>query len=127
MRMASLVVFTAMQLTLFGPTLAAELRPNCGNHDFAWHIAIYEGCIATKAEAYERSGDSAESVATAAVGACDSFRLFVEKFIDCESKSQGVGAMTMSSEAVQKRFHDYGVQAAIEFRTRRLAPSQSKK
>lgn len=86
--------------------------------EFENRVHLYEGCIAAKASEFEIAGDTAESVAVAAVGACDDCQRRVEDYIDVCYGPKGIGRSAL--EQSKKRFQDYAVQAVIEFRSARL-------
>jgi hypothetical protein len=81
-------------------------------------VLLYEGCIASRAHDFEITGDSAESVATAVIGACGDYRRRIASFIDsCDMA--GVGNQTM--QKTEKHFHDYAIRSVIEFRAARVS------
>jgi hypothetical protein len=86
--------------------------------EFEKRVHLYEGCIASRARDFEITGDSAESVATAAIGACDDYKRRIASFIDsCDMA--GVGSRTM--QRTEKHFHDYAIRSVIEFRAARVS------
>jgi len=87
--------------------------------EFENRVRLYEGCIAVRAHEFEITGDNAESVAIAALGACDDYKRRITAFIDICGGSAGVGNRTMQQTA--KHFHDYAIQSVIEFRAARLS------
>jgi len=92
----------------------------CKSGDYAHHVRMYQGCIAAKAKELELSGDSAESVATAAIGACRDWRYAIARYIDvCLNSGAGVG-----ERALQKTsdvFRDWAIQSAVQARADRLS------
>jgi hypothetical protein len=78
---------------------------------------LYEGCIASQARKLEISGDAAETVATAVIGACDEDMRRIVSYIDACIGPAGVGIETMRKTA--KHYRDYAIRAVIEFRAAR--------
>jgi hypothetical protein len=119
------------QLNLVQPNLPAPppdntpLKPKYCTipSEFKTRLHLYQGCIASKAHDFEITGDSAESVAIAAVRACDDVKRHFEVYLDCEGN--GVGAMTMQKS--EKFFHDWAIQSVIEFRAKRVSGKQPEK
>src|ERR1700741_701373 len=73
-------------------------------------VKTYEQCIAGYAKKYEITGDAAESVATAAVSACGSFRIPIVEFLNQCFHASG----NEIADSEQQKFHDFGVQAVIQ-------------
>jgi hypothetical protein len=98
----------------------AQTKPKICETKFklAERVQVYEGCLASQAKKLEISGDSAEAVATAVIGACeeDKRRLIVS-YIDTCLASAGVGNESMRQTA--KKWRDYAIRAVIEFRAAR--------
>lgn len=100
----------------------AAPKPNFCNvpSEFENRVHLYEGCIAARSHDFEITGDNAESVASAALGACDDYKRRIAAFIDiCYGSPPGTGNLTM--QKLTKHFHDYAIQAVIEFRAARLS------
>ena len=92
--------------------------------EFETRFRLYQGCIASKAHDFEITGDSAESVAIAAIGACGDAKKHFQVYMDeCEMK--GVGEMTMQKS--EKVFHDWAIRSVIYFRAERMSRKQSEK
>jgi hypothetical protein len=75
--------------------------------EFATRVHLYQGCIASKAHDFEITGDTAESVAIAAIGACADYRKALQAYIDECGGTKGVGERVMQNE--EKFFHDWAM------------------
>jgi hypothetical protein len=85
---------------------------------FEERVHGYQGCIAAKAREFEITGDTAESVAVAAIGACKDFRRKeVEDYIRTCFVLNGRNVL---DQEVEKRFLDWGIRSVITFRSKRL-------
>jgi hypothetical protein len=120
MRLGCAVWGVAMLPALITIALAQSKPKFCDiPSEFETRVRLYEGCIASRAHDLEITGDSAESVATAVLGACDDYKRRIATFIDTCGGSSGVGNQTMQQTA--KHFHDYAIRSVIEFRAARLS------
>jgi hypothetical protein len=92
-------------------------KPSYCATTFSFNVEMYKGCIANRAEAFEVTGDAADSIATAAVQACGEYRRkLADHLTNCESV---LGYQILDQEA--KAFHDYAVGAVVEYRAKRLS------
>jgi hypothetical protein len=122
-RLAFAMLWTSTAAAVAQQTPAPDICKKTGEFEFRIHM--YQGCIADKAKTFEITGDAADSVATAAVGACTGYQKPVAEYID-QCGGAPVGQSTMNNLAPQ--FHDWGVQAVIEFRAKRMgAKTEPKK
>ena len=119
MRASGFVVATILSLFTFSmPALASNVCAS--NAALKSYVQEYRNCIVEKAVTYEVSGDSPDSIATAALSACSEFRQRIEDHIDlCGGISGASGAEVMRQAAQQ--YHDFAVQAVLERRANRKA------
>jgi len=90
---------------------------DCATADwFNGAINLYQVCLAAYAKDYEKSGDAADTVATAVVGQCRPVENILAKDLtDCgRANGQQVTAN------LEGRFHEWAVQAVVQARAKRL-------
>jgi hypothetical protein len=86
------------------------------NAELSSRVLRYQQCIAFYAKKFEVSGDAAESVATASVGACGELRQPIADYFDQCGRSPGNEIV----KDTDQKFHDFAVLAVIRYRTERM-------
>jgi hypothetical protein len=77
----------------------------------------FESCVAAYARRYEISGDTAESVATAAITMCASLKKPIADYFTQCLHVNGADALA----GMEQPFHDFAVLAVVNARAERLA------
>ena len=84
------------------------------------YVRDYRGCIVEKAQAFEVNGDTAESVAMAAIQACIEYRQRIEDHVNLCGGANGASGAEVMEQAAQE-YHDFAVETVMKRRAQRKA------
>lgn len=108
---------SALALLILGGAHGASAEParNCADANYPLGMA-YRGCVESKARLLEPSGESADSVATAAISACHEARHTLRASL---MACGGDGLADAATTELDRGLHDKAIEIVVEARARR--------